>query len=75
MAKLILLIAAGFVAYLLLKNYQRRINRRDSDARREDEAMVRCEECGLHHPRSESLLASGKFYCCAEHRRRANRVA
>jgi uncharacterized protein len=33
------------------------------------EPMVACARCGLHVPRSESVEADGRHYCCAEHRR------
>jgi uncharacterized protein len=74
LGKLILLIVAGFVVYLVLKNYRRRVDRKDEGAPpRADESMVRCAQCGVHHPRSESLLSAGKFYCSPEHERRAKR--
>ena len=31
--------------------------------------MVRCAQCGVHLPRSESLVSGQVFYCSAEHRR------
>jgi len=34
------------------------------------EPMVRCAECGVHAPRSESVLASGQSFCCDQHARR-----
>jgi uncharacterized protein len=71
LAKLILLVLAGLVAYLLIRNYSRRIKRGDDAPRPAQESMVRCAECGVHHPRSESLLSAGKFYCSAEHERRS----
>lgn len=73
MGKLILLIVAGLVAYLVFKNYRRRVDHSDKNAPRADESMVRCAECGVHHPRSESLLSAGKFYCSREHEQRARR--
>ncbi len=74
MAKLILLILAGLVVYLVIKNYRRRADRKDiSPQPTADERMVRCAQCGVHHPRSESLLSAGKFYCSAEHERLARR--
>jgi uncharacterized protein len=30
--------------------------------------MVRCAQCGVHLPKSESILVGGNFFCCAEHR-------
>lgn len=72
MAKLILLILAGLVVYLVIKNYRRRVEGGERKAAPPtDEKMVRCAECGVHHPRSESLLSAGKFYCSPEHERRS----
>ncbi len=31
------------------------------------EAMVQCEHCAVHLPRSESFLVNGKIYCSKEH--------
>ncbi len=31
--------------------------------------MVRCAHCGVFQPRSESILARGRFYCSTEHER------
>ena len=33
------------------------------------EDMVRCAQCGVHLPRSESLMSGRVFYCTPEHRR------
>ncbi|PLZ01624.1 deaminase [Burkholderia sp. WAC0059] len=34
------------------------------------EPMVRCAECGVHAPRSESLAVAGQSFCCEEHAQR-----
>jgi uncharacterized protein len=31
------------------------------------EGMVQCAQCGIHLPRSEALLRSGRTYCSAAH--------
>jgi uncharacterized protein len=31
--------------------------------------MVRCAQCGVHLPRSESVMTGSLFYCTPEHRR------
>jgi uncharacterized protein len=36
-------------------------------AKASPEAMVRCEHCGIHLPRSEAVLLNGRIGCCAEH--------
>jgi uncharacterized protein len=33
------------------------------------EDMVRCAQCGVHLPRSESLLRDGRLFCSEEHAR------
>ena len=35
----------------------------------EAEAMVRCQQCGIHLPRSEAFLSNGKTWCGPEHAR------
>lgn len=35
----------------------------------EAEEMVRCNHCGIHLPRSEAYLSSGKTWCGPEHAR------
>lgn len=32
--------------------------------------LVRCVECGVHTPRSESLVVAGQRFCCADHAHR-----
>ncbi|MDR5855433.1 PP0621 family protein [Caballeronia sp. LZ062] len=32
--------------------------------------LVRCAQCGVHTPTSESIVAAGQQFCCAEHARR-----
>ena len=71
MAKIILLALGILFVYWLLKGYRRRV---DGDAagtapRTEAETMVKCAQCGVHLPRSESIMARGSFYCSAEHQR------
>ena len=33
------------------------------------EAMVRCEHCGIHMPRSEAFLSNGQTWCGPDHAR------
>lgn len=33
------------------------------------EPVVRCAACGVHAPRSESVLVGQQYFCCAEHAR------
>ncbi|KND56266.1 Pyrimidine deaminase [Candidatus Paraburkholderia kirkii] len=31
--------------------------------------LVRCVQCGVHTPRSESIVVAGERFCCADHAR------
>lgn len=68
MAKVILLVLGLLLAFSILKGYRRRIDREQAPPAGATEDMVRCDYCGVHLPRSESLAARGKHYCSAEHR-------
>jgi uncharacterized protein len=65
MSRLFLLVAIAVVVYLLFKSYRKSAPRQDQAAA---EDMVRCAHCGVHLPKSESILAGGNFFCGAEHR-------
>lgn len=66
MSRLLLLLVIAAVVYLLIRSYRRKSEAAEKEAVTED--MVRCTHCGVHLPRSESIRAGDKFYCCAEHR-------
>ncbi|MGA7750666.1 MAG: PP0621 family protein [Gallionella sp.] len=65
MSRLFLLIAIAIVVYLLIKSYRKNIPAQDQPV---TEDMVRCAHCGVHLPKSESVLSGGKFFCGVEHR-------
>jgi len=65
MSRLFLLIAIAVVIYLLIKSYRKNVPKPDQTVA---EDMVRCAHCGVHLPKSESILAGGNFFCGAEHR-------
>jgi len=75
LAKLLLLVAVVAIVYVLLKNYKRAIARQEEATRPGESAqaggedMVRCAQCGVHLPKSESFLSQGLHYCSDEHRR------
>ncbi|WP_090960109.1 PP0621 family protein [Nitrosospira sp. Nsp18] len=58
----------------VIRSYRRAIKKQGEEARKEPssiegEDMVRCIHCGVHLPRSESIVSEGKFFCSDEHRR------
>ncbi|MBI5006387.1 MAG: hypothetical protein HZB95_04600 [Nitrosomonadales bacterium] len=70
MSRLLFLLAVIVVVFLLLRAYRRKAPRQqDAAAEAEAEEMVRCAKCGVHLPKSESILAGGNFYCSDAHRR------
>lgn len=67
MSRLLFLLAVAIVVYLLLRSFRRQAPKQDvADS---SEEMVRCVKCGVHLPKSESILAGGNFYCSDAHRR------
>ncbi|MEW6132863.1 MAG: PP0621 family protein [Pseudomonadota bacterium] len=71
MGKLLVLVVLGVVAYLLFKNYQRRLRRPEGapPGERGPEDMVKCAHCGVNLPRSEAIFSRGEFFCTPEHQR------
>lgn len=70
MAKLVLLAIAVAAGLWLL----RRMRRRSADdagtpTPRDAESMVRCARCGVHLPRGESVISTGRFFCSEQHER------
>ena len=72
-AKFLVLIAVFIVAYLVIKSGSRRREVGQRPTRAGGEDMVRCEVCGIHLPRSESLTSRGEFFCSEEHLRIAKK--
>jgi uncharacterized protein len=69
MSRLLFLLAVIIVVYLLLKSYRSRPTPKSEEKTAVPEEMVRCVHCGVHLPKSESILAGGQFYCSEAHRR------
>jgi len=66
--KLILLALGAWVIYRIFKSYGRRIKAEDAPKPEAGEDMVRCAHCGVHLPRSESIVSHGESFCSNEHR-------
>jgi uncharacterized protein len=68
--KILLLIVIGFVAWTLIRNYQRSLNHPSKPSRKDTvEDMVKCAHCGVNLPRSEAIYSGGHFFCTPEHQR------
>jgi uncharacterized protein len=68
--KYLLLALVLVVVYYLFKTWKRKAGRspRASDSAATED-MVRCAQCGVHLPRSESVINGELFYCTPEHLR------
>ncbi|MDR2875019.1 MAG: hypothetical protein LBV44_03710 [Methylobacillus sp.] len=66
MGRLLLFLLAGVVIFLLFKQ-ARRGTRPPPRTPPHEESMVACKVCGVHLPKSESILRGGEYYCCKEH--------
>lgn len=69
MGRLLVLLAIVALVFWLLRGYRRSLDGDGKARRPEIEDMVRCAQCGVHLPRSESVEGGGSFFCSAEHRR------
>ncbi|HSF46839.1 MAG TPA: PP0621 family protein [Burkholderiales bacterium] len=57
-----MLIAVILVIYWIVSTHRR------SQRRAEGEDMVQCRQCGVHLPKSESIVTRGQFFCSEAHR-------
>ena len=67
MIKILIIIAIFAIIYWVLRSYGRSLAKRPAASTEED--MVRCVQCGVHLPKSESLTVQGNFFCSDAHRR------
>jgi uncharacterized protein len=70
LSKLLTLILVIVTVWWLAKGFRRKDTPRHAPEAA-PERMVNCDYCGLYLPQSEALTEADKFFCCAEHRRRA----
>jgi uncharacterized protein len=66
--RLLLWVALGVVAWLMLRPRARAVPPRALERDAAPEAMVDCAACGLHFPASEAIRDGTRLYCCTAHR-------
>ncbi len=71
MSKILLIVVIVVAVLLLMRGLRRRDRPPDTGAASAAEATVRCDHCGLHLPRTESIIAGERHFCCEQHRRDA----
>jgi uncharacterized protein len=64
MTRMLLLIAIGVIAFLIIRRF---LARPDRTAPPAFVPMVSCMTCGLHLPKQNAIEREGKHYCCREH--------
>ena len=69
MGKLLVLLVAVLVLFLLWKGLKRAGGSDKQGTPSDGERMVNCSECGLHLPISEAVHSQGRYFCSEEHRR------
>ena len=67
--KYVVLVLVILVAYFIIKSHLKKVERSRHERPARDEDMVRCVHCGVHLPRSESVMSGELFYCSPDHRR------
>ena len=66
--KYVILIVVVLVAYFIISSHLKKVGRARENRAVTDEDMVRCVHCGVHLPRSESVMSGELFYCSPDHR-------
>ena len=76
MFKWLLLFAGAYLFYLWIKG-KKQIKSKEASTPKpnsdkaskvvEPEAMVLCQHCKVHLPKSEAIVQEQRFYCCSEH--------
>jgi len=69
MSRIIFIIVIVALVYWLFKSYSRKQHRQDQEQPPTTQDMVSCAHCGINLPKSESVSADGKYYCCVAHSR------
>lgn len=68
MGKILLLAIAIWLLVVVLKRYRRSMEASTKTAEPvKPENMVQCAHCGVHLPKSDSLLINKQYYCCEAH--------
>ena len=69
LTKIILLGIGIWLVYVFFLKHSRNAPPPPRPAPPPEEDMVRCAQCSVHLPKSESILSGGEFFCSQEHRR------
>lgn len=74
MGRLLFFVLIAVLVFWAIRSYRRGLKKRQEETQKESpsiesEDMVRCTHCGVHLPKSESILSEDKFFCSDEHRR------
>lgn len=71
MAKILFLAIAAWLIVTIIKRYQGSINNPPKPKQTDIEYMIRCAKCGVHLPKSDSIMVDQQYYCCEAHSKAA----
>lgn len=67
MGKILLLAIAIWLVITILKQYKKSVEKNEAASKAVSEDMVQCSKCGVHLPKSDSLLVNQQYFCCESH--------
>lgn len=70
---LLLLLGIGLVI-AILTHFARGSGRLTEKKTRQVDKMVKCHHCGTYIPEQETIESHGRYYCCEQHRRDAEKT-
>jgi len=68
MLKILFLALAIWIIISILKNYSRNVDHTVKKPTKSED-MVKCAQCGVHLPQSDSVSEQGQYYCSEAHRK------
>jgi uncharacterized protein len=60
----------GFLIFIIVRLIQSHRSKASANSSQDGatHALVKCAFCGVHFPENESVNASGRHFCCQQHR-------
>lgn len=67
MAKILFISIAAWLIITIIKHYKRNIQTQQKSQQADVEDMISCADCGVHLPKSDSIIVNQQYYCCEAH--------
>lgn len=75
MAKILFLAIAAWLIITIIKRYQNSISNSAKPKQPDIEDMIPCAKCGVHLPKSDSIMVDQQYYCCEAHSKSHSKAA